>query len=308
MATINFIWNGEDDYTPESTTVYSRGTSQGYYFAADYRESWSGSNFTYSGNSGHPSGGTLKSWAFQKLDSTFAFTVTELAYKIPAGATYATLIGALFAGRDDWHGDSGDNFFYWSLGGDTYHGGAGIDTLDSLDYSKAVLIGNKPGITRNGDLTVVAAIGDLDVTLDSIERLRFSDCAVALDLDGHAGTAARIAGAVFGRDTLKTKELMGVAIGLLDSGMTPLALTEAALQAKLGASYTNTQLVNLVYRNLANSAPTALDAQLYGAMLEDGLFTGAELALAAADSALNATNIDLTGLAKTGLDYIPWQG
>jgi len=308
MAAISFIWNGEDTYTPESTTVYYRGIGQGYYVPEGYRESWTGLNFTYTGNGGHPTGGTLKSWTFQKVNSTFAFTVTDLAYKIPVGATYATLIGALFAGRDDWHGNSGDNFFYWSVGGDTYHGGDGIDTLDSLDYSKAVLIGNKPSFTKNGGSITLAAIGDLDVTLDSVERLRFSDCTVALDLDGHAGTAARIAGAVFGRDMLKSKELMGLAIDLLDSGMTPQALTQAALQAKLGAGYTNTQLINLVYKNLTNTAPTAVDAQLYGSMLDEGLFTGAELAWAAADSALNAANIDLAGLAKTGLDYLPWHG
>jgi hypothetical protein len=308
MATINCIWNGEDDYTSESATAYCCGIGQGYYVPPSYRESWTGSNFTYTSNGGHPTGGALKSWTFQQTGRTFAYAVTDLNYTVPAGSMYPDLIEAHFAGRDDWHGNGGDNFFYWSIGGDTRHGDAAISTLDSLDHSKAVLIGNRPSIMRNGDLTVVAAISDLDVTLDSVERLRFSDCNVALDMDSRAGTAARIADAVFGREMLKSKELMGLAMDLLDSGMTPQSLTEPVLQAKLGVGYTNTQLVNLLHKNLTNAAPTALDAQLYGSMLDDGLFTGAELAQSGAESALNAANIDLAGLAKTGLDYSPWQG
>jgi hypothetical protein len=215
----------------------------------------------------------------------------------------------MVAGRDEWHGDDRENFFYWSSGGDTYHGGAGIDTLDSLGFSKGLVLGSEPRITRSGDTIVVGSPGSsVAVTLDSVERLRFKDVSVALDLDGNAGAAARIAGAVFGRDGARGKELMGLAIALLDSGVTPMELMSLALRAKLGEDYTNASLVSLVYRNVTNAAPTAQEAAPYEAMLNKGHISGPELAWTAAASDINAINIDLAGLAASGVDYIPAHG
>ena len=308
MATINFIWNGKDTLSALSGPAFETGATNGAFDPGPYRETWTGTSLTYGSGSAHPTGGTLNSWLFFLRGATFAFSVKDLAYSIPAGTSYSGLIAGLFAGRDEWHGTAEDNFFYWSVGNDTYHGGAGIDTIDSLGYSKSVLIGSKPSFTRVGGVFKVEAIGDLDITLDSVERLRFGDVNVALDLDGHAGAAARIAGAVFGREVLKDKELMGVAIGLLDLGLTPLELTGAALRAKLGNNYTNAQLVDLVYRNVVHTAPSAQEAQAYQSMLDKGEATGSELAWMAAESALNASSIDLTGLSKSGLDYFPWEG
>lgn len=308
MATINFHWNGNDKQTFGTTISQYRSAVTGFFDTVTYKESWTGSSLGYASSASHPTSGTLQSWSFRDKDSDFSFTVTDLNLKLAPNSTYRSVVTSLFAGRDHWHGNGENNFFYWSVGGDTYHGGAGVDTLDAFTATKAQVLGEGPTFLRKGGSIQVTATGNLDVTLDSVERLRFSDISVALDLDGHAGTAARIAGAVFGRDALKAKGLIGVAIGLLDSGMTPLALTEAALRAKLGGDYTNAELIHLLYRNLTNTSPTALDAQLYRSMLEDGVFSSAELAWAAADTPLNAANIDLAGLAQTGLDYIPWQG
>jgi hypothetical protein len=308
MATINFLWNGKDKQTLGATTSQYRSSASGFLDTTTYKESWTGSALGYASNASHPTSGTLQSWSFQDKDSDFSFAVTDLNLELAPNSTYRTLVTSLFAGRDQWHGNGEDNFFYWSVGGDTYHGGAGVDTLDAFTANKAQVLGERPTFLREGAAIEVTATGNLDVTLDSVERLRFSDISVALDLDGHAGTAARIAGAVFGRDALKAKDLIGVAIGLLDSGMTPLALTEAALRAKFGGDYTHAELVNVLYRNLTNTSPTPLDAQLYRSMLDDGVLTSAELAWAAADTPLNATNIDLAGLTQGGLDYVPWQG
>jgi hypothetical protein len=309
MATINFIWNGKDEHTSETTSSYNRGTTSGFFDPDGYKESWTGTNLTYSSNSAYPTGGTLHSWSYQQKGTTFAFSFTDLNYKIAPGTSYNGLMSGLVAGRDDWHGDGGNNFFYWSAGGDTYHGGAGIDTLDSLGFSKGLVLGSNHSFTRKGETIFVPAMGSsVAVTLDSVERLRFKDVSVALDLDGHAGAAARIVGAVYGRDTLKAKELMGVAIGLLDSGMTPLQLMTVALRVKLGEHYTNAKLVSHVYFNVTNKSPSAQEAAPYEAMLMAGQVTGPELAWAAASSDLHASNINLTGLAESGLDYVPWHG
>lgn len=309
MANIKFIWNGKDEQTPETTSSYFRGATSGFFDPAGYKESWTGSNLTYSQNSAYPTGGILHSWSFEQRGTTFSFSFTDLNYRIPAGASYKGLISGMVAGRDEWHGDDRDNFFYWSSGGDSYHGGAGIDTLDSLGFSKSFVLGSEPRITRSGDTIAVGSPGSsVAVTLDSVERLRFKDVSVALDLDGNAGVAARIAGAVFGLDGTTDKELMGVAIALLDSGMTPMELMSLALRAKLGDGYTNAKLVNLVYRNVTNTAPTVQEAAPYEAILNDGHISGPELAWTAAASDTNAINIDLAGLSASGVDYIPWHG
>ena len=236
MATINFFWNGKDKQTLGTTISQYRSPVSGFFDTTSYKESWTGSALGYASNASHPTSGTLQSWSFQDKDSDFSFVVTDLNLKLAPNSTYRTLVTGLFAGRDQWHGNGEDNFFYWSVGGDTYHGGAGVDTLDAFTATKAQVLGERPTFLRKGAAIEVTATGNLDVTLDSVERLRFSDISVAVDLDGHAGTAARIAGAVFGRDALKAKDLIGVAIGLLDSGVTPLALTEAALPRSSAAT------------------------------------------------------------------------
>lgn len=307
MATIHFIWNGKDETKPETTTSYYKGATSGFFDPVGYKESWTGSNLTYNQSSAHPTGGVLQSWSYQQKGTTFSFSLTDLNFRITPGTTYNGLISGMVAGSDDWYGDEHDNYFYWSAGGDTYHGGAGIDTIDSLGFSKGLLLGSKPVLVRHGETIDLASFAG-NITLDSVERLRFKDMSVALDLDGNAGMAARIIGATYGRNTLKAKDLMGVAIGLLDSGTSPLDLMTAALHAKLGEHYSNARLVSQVYLNVTNKSPSAQEAAPYEAILNDGHVSGPELALAAALSDVNAANINLTGLFESGLDYTPWHG
>jgi hypothetical protein len=308
MATINFHWNGNDKQTFGTTISQYRSAVSGFFDTVTYKESWTGSSLGYASSASRPTSGTLQSWSFRDKDSDFSFTVTDLNLKLAPNSTYRSVVTSLFAGRDHWHGNGENNFFYWTVGGDTYHGGTGVDTLDAFTATKAQVLGEGPTFLRKGGSIQVTATGNLDVTLDSVERLRFSDISVALDLDGHAGTAARIAGAVFGRDGARGKELMDLAIALLDSGVTPIELMSLALRAKLGEDYTNASLVSLVYRNVTNAAPTAQEAAPYEAMLNDGHISGPELAWTAAASDINAINIDLAGLAASGVDYIPWHG
>jgi hypothetical protein len=50
--------------------------------------------------------------------------------------------------------------------------------------------------------------------------------------------------------------------------------------------------------------PTASDKKPFIALLENGISSGS-LAHLAADSSYNITNINLVGLAQTGIEYIP---
>jgi hypothetical protein len=52
-----------------------------------------------------------------------------------------------------------------------------------------------------------------------VERLLFDDGRWALDVDGHAGTAVKLLGAVFGPDSVRIEAYVGIVLQVLDGGM-----------------------------------------------------------------------------------------
>jgi hypothetical protein len=138
--------------------------------------------------------------------------------------------------------------------------------------------------------------------LRNIERLQFLDKSIAFDLNGNAGTTAKILGAVFGKESLSNKNYVGIGLSFLDSSWSYDNLAALALDA-VGAK-TNDQIVSLLWTNVIGTKPTAADKAPFIALLENGMSAGA-LAHLAADSSFNTTNINLVGLAQTGIEYIP---
>jgi hypothetical protein len=61
--------------------------------------------------------------------------------------------------------------------------------------------------------------------------------------------------------------------------------------------------VALLWTNIVGTAPTATEAQPFVDMLNGGTSVGA-LGVLAADTLLNQANVNLIGLATTGLDYV----
>jgi hypothetical protein len=138
--------------------------------------------------------------------------------------------------------------------------------------------------------------------LVEIDRVLFKDTSLALDINGNAGTTAKILGAVFGKDSLANKQYVGIGLNFLDAGWTYDKLAGLALDA-VGAK-TNDQIVSLLWTNVIGTKPTAADKQPFIALLDNGMSAGA-LARLAADTSINTTNINLVGLAQTGIEYIP---
>jgi len=140
------------------------------------------------------------------------------------------------------------------------------------------------------------------VEATNVERLIFSDKSLAIDINGNAGTTAKILGAVFGKESVANKNYFGIGLSFLDSGWTYDNLAGLALDA--AGAKTNDQIVSLLWTNVIGTKPTAADKQPFIALLENGMTAGA-LAHLAADSSFNTTNINLIGLAQTGIEYIP---
>jgi hypothetical protein len=66
--------------------------------------------------------------------------------------------------------------------------------------------------------------------------------------------------------------------------------------------------VDLLYTNVLGLPPDELTRELFTVLLDNRTYTIASLGVLAADTDLNKANINLVGLAQTGLEYSPFSG
>ena len=244
------------------------------------------------------------------------------------GSVIENAIGS--PGRDDIFGNDADNLLSGGGGNDTLHGSNGNDSLNGGDGADR-LDGGPGGDLLNGgaaiDTSLFAnlrasytltktnlghelrdAAGVVDVLL-AVERIQFADLSLAIDLDGHAGTTARIIGAVFGKAYLSNASFVGIGLDLLDRGMSYADLVALAVNtdlfAQLAGSRSDADFVRLVYKNVVGTDPTPTDLAFYVGELTNGHFNQASLALLACELDLTKAQIDLVGLAATGIVYLP---
>jgi len=247
--------------------------------------------------------------AIQTLEGLSALQVADLfaqvfpqqaggrsAQQLLEGMSGAGAIRVDAARATTFTGDAGDNSFTpapglaWSV-----DGGAGTDTVVfPASFAQLHIEASDAGFTLQR-MTDGAML-----ELSKVERLTLQDTQVALDLDGHAGTAAKLIGAVAGAAFLDNKPLVGEVIRALDAGMSAQSLAQLGLQL-LGAQ-TPGQVTQLLWTNVVGSAATPAQLQPFVAMLAQGV-TGGELAVLASDLELNAVRIDLVGLAAMGIEF-----
>lgn len=197
-------------------------------------------------------------------------------------------------------------------GKDVLTGLGGDDTLNGNENTDSALYSNNSAEydkhkNPDGTWTLTHQNGGLDGTdtLKNIERVTFSDIALALDLNENAGTTAKTLGAVFGKESVANKTFVGIGLNFLDSGMSTEALMQFAINAALGENATNhNAVVDLLYKNVVGIAPSPTDKTHFVGLLDSGVHTIASIGMLAADSTLNEENIDLVGLSQTGLEYL----
>ncbi len=203
------------------------------------------------------------------------------------------------SGKDSINGLGGNDVLIGGQGDDQIIGGLGIDvaqfsgthvnysiTASKTQYSIADKRLNSDGVD----------------SLTGVERIKFSDKSIAIDLDGNAGISAKIIGAVLGKEAVKIPAFMGIGLSLLDGGMSYSDLGALALAA-VGAT-TNESIASTVWRNIYGINPTANELSSIVKQLNDGLKPG-DYIVSVGDSAINATNIGLVGLAQTGIEFLP---
>lgn len=204
---------------------------------------------------------------------------------------------------DKIYGLAGNDNISGGLGNDKFDGGDGIDSAVYLNNANHYNFSTQ----ANGQTTVN---GDEGVDqLVNVERLRFADKTIALDLGANAGEVAKILGAVFGKAAVANKEFAGIGLRFVDDlHYSYTDLMQLAIGARLGATPTSAQVVDLLYTNVVGSAPDASTRKSFTDLLDNHTFTLGSLGVLAAETELNKVNINLVGLAQTGLEYLPFGG
>lgn len=214
----------------------------------------------------------------------------------------------LTRGDDVAIGNQMANVFYSMGGNDVIDGQDGLDTVVLPGKRQVWTV--SPSASLAGIWNAEGVNGDLaSVELQSIEKLRFDDRAIDLrTAEGQsANLVARVLGAVFGRQAVSNAEYAGIGLYFVDQlAYRSDALMQLALNARIGANASHAQVVDLLYTNVVGQAPTAQARAEYVDMLDSGSVSVAALGLMAANTGLNANNINLVGLARTGLDYLPY--
>lgn len=254
--------------------------------------------------------------AYRELKSTALEVAEKYSFDdVKSLSSDASLFGSDLNDRVDLQGDTskffvstGDgndyvvagsisNLIYAGKGSDFVDGGSGVDTLliDDVSGNASVNFNELSG------KWTISSKADGDDTVTNVERFVFEDRSIAIDLDANAGATAKLLGAVFGSSSLQNPEYVGVGLSLMDDGMSYSDLAELAIAAK-GLTAPE-QICSVLWENVVGRPATNSDIQPYIAMLESDQLSIAQLTILAADTSMNASNIDLIGLASSGLEY-----
>ena len=188
-------------------------------------------------------------------------------------------------------------------GNDTIDGGAGTD--------KAVYNSNRAAysITKTASGHTVSGPEGND-TLSNIERLKFSDQSLAVDMgvSEAGGKTALLLGACLGANGLSNQATVGAILGYFDGGYTltdaATALVDAGIVAQLAGGADNKHFVDWMALNLVDALPDASTEAVLIDFITSGQFTQATFLATLAAHQINQDHIGLTGLQQSGMEYV----
>lgn len=212
-------------------------------------------------------------------------------------------------GADTITGSTGSEYLKGFSGNDMIEGGAGNDVIDGGSGADiAVYAGNAASyqVTQSPSGYSVTGGSDGGDTLVNVERIKFADKTIALDISGTAGQAYRLYQAAFDRKP----DLAGLStwIDLMDKGM---SLQEVSsyfqrsdeFKSMYGASLSNQQFVDLLYRNVLDRAPDAQGYATWQGVLDAGTWTREQVLIGFSESTENQAKV--IGSIQSGIDYQP---
>jgi hypothetical protein len=201
-------------------------------------------------------------------------------------------------------GTDANDLFSSSSANDTIDGRAGIDTVQFGGVRANYTLG-----AGGTGWTVGSAAHGTD-KLTGIERLHFSDAKLALDLApaGHAGQALEFIG-LMAPQLIQTPSVVGLILGLFDSGSTMRDVCQLALDvglvSSIAGSGSNAALAAMAYRNVVGAEPDAAMVDLLAGYIDgrSASYSQADFMAVIAGLELNQTHIGLVGLQQTGVEF-----
>ena len=194
-------------------------------------------------------------------------------------------------------------------GADVFHAGAGSQRIDGLGGMDTVVYHGARqafSVAKQADGFIVndlAANGGID-TLHGVERLKFDDGSVALDIGGTAGQAYRLYQAAFDR----APDLAGLGfwIGMMDRGVSLQRVADSfATSAEFVDRYghtTDTQFLTLLYAHALHRAPDAGGLQFWTDAIQVHQVARAVVLEHFSESAENQAQV--IGSIQDGIDFI----
>lgn len=259
-------------------------------------------NFNYAGGYSHGD-------FFVKI-SNLAYAANDYIIGLSNSAAGLNLIGT--AGNDYLKGSTGNDTINGGAGRDTIVGGGGNDVinggsgLDTLILSGKVNDYTINGTTNNFVLKDLDGIDGTDNVVQ-VERLIFSDGAVAFDIDGVAGQAYRLYQAAFGRKP----DLAGLGYWIHDmdngSSLTTVAagfFQSAEFQNLYGRNPGTTTLITNFYQNVLHRLPDQAGFEYWSNQLNKGLISPAGALASFCESQENQAQV--IGEIQNGIDYLVW--
>jgi Ca2+-binding RTX toxin-like protein len=229
-------------------------------------------------------------------------------FSINIGTTIEDAIGG--SGNDHISGNEVDNDIAGGAGNDVLRGEAGNDKLaGGAGLDTAAYAGAHDGFVLaqgNGTMTVTDKSGAEGVdTLSGVERVVFSDGALAFDLTGSAGQAYRLYAAAFDRKP----DVAGLTywIGVMDAGQPLLQVAtnftkSDEFTAMYGATRTPEVFLTKLYEHILHRAPDAAGYAFWLDSMHKGVSEGQVLA----DFGESAENVaQVIAQIQNGIWYTP---
>jgi hypothetical protein len=220
-----------------------------------------------------------------------------------SGGLVATQLYKDHAASPNVTGTGNNDQFATTGANNSFDGGAGMDTLlMSGARSGYAVTRTSAGISLHDN----AGVDGTD-TLVSIERVKFTDQALAFDVDGTGGQAYRIYQAAFAR----TPDAAGLGFWMsaMDKGQSLLSVAQGFVASNefktvYGANPTSTEIVSKIYENVLHRPGEDAGIKFWAGVLDSKSATVAEVLMGFSESPENQTA--LIGVMSDGMSYIPF--
>lgn len=179
-------------------------------------------------------------------------------------------------------------------------GGAGIDTLViNISSDKAIL---KSGLKEFTYKTPDG--GTSGIAVDNIERVRFTDKTVALDIDGNAGQTYRLYKAAF--DRVPDKAGLGYWLNQMDNGASLKSVANGFVGSNEfvtlnGSNPTSAQLATSFYQHVLGRSPDQAGLAYWVNQLDSSSMDRSDVLIGFSES--NENKIAVTGQIQGGIEY-----